>query len=118
MLSIGTIGNKAHDAVVMAKKEGVNVMHYDMRFLKPIDNFALEDITSKCSTVITIEDGTLLGGLFSVVSEFVAKNNLNNKVVGLGIPDSFVEQGTIEELISECKYNTQDIFEKIMENKI
>ena len=82
ILSIGTIGNKAHDAVVMAKKEGVNVMHYDMRFLKPIDNFALEDITSKCSTVITIEDGTLLGGLFSVVSEFVAKNNLHNKVVG------------------------------------
>lgn len=115
ILTIGTIGNRAAKAIEKAKKEGINPLHYNMRFLKPLDTAAITDACSKCSTIITIEDGTILGGLHSAVAEFIAENHPAHRVIGMGIPDHFIEQGTVEELISECHYNTADIFEKIKE---
>lgn len=115
LLSIGTIGNKASEAVKRAEEEkGIKVLHYDMRFLKPFDTEILERVCSLCPTIITVEDGSLIGGLHSAVSEYVAEHNLKKKVVGLGIPDKFVEQGTIDELYTDCGYNTEDIFDKII----
>ena len=116
LLSIGAIGNKGTEAVIMAEKDGISVLHYDMRFLKPLDTDILKEACSKVHTIITLEDGTIIGGLHSAVSEYVADNNVNCKVIGLGIPDKFVEQGTPSELYSECGYNTDDIYNVIVEN--
>lgn len=110
ILTIGTIGNKAAKAILAAELEGITPLHYDMRFLKPLDTAAISNACNKCSTIITIEDGTVLGGLHSAVAEFIAQNHPCHKVIGMGIPDHFVEQGSVEELISACKYNQQDIF--------
>ena len=89
-------------------------MHYDMRFLKPLDTDVLKEVCAKFKHIITLEDGSLTGGLHSAVSEYVADNGCNCKVTGLGIPDRFIEQGTQSELYTECNYNTDNIFQAIM----
>lgn len=115
VLTIGTIGNRAAAAIekLSSEKPHLSIMHCDMRFLKPLDTNLLEDVCSKCSTIITIEDGTIIGGLHSAVAEYVAEKNHNIKVIPLGIRDKFVEQGTVEEQLTECGYNEKDIFETI-----
>lgn len=113
VLTIGTIGNKATEALDQLRKDGITPLHYNMRFLKPLDTEALKTATEKCTTIITIEDGTLKGGLYSEVCEYTASQTPCVRVIGMGIPDTFVEQGSIEELISECGYNTDNICAKI-----
>ncbi|MEN6618586.1 MAG: 1-deoxy-D-xylulose-5-phosphate synthase [Rikenellaceae bacterium] len=115
VLSIGTIGNKAIEAVERAGNIGISVMHYDMRFVKPIDREALKIASDKCKTIITVEDASVIGGLYSAVSEFVASNALAVKVIGLGVPDRFIEQGTISELQSECGYDEESIYKTILD---
>lgn len=114
VLSIGPIGNKAAQAVAMAKERGISAMHYDMRFLKPVDEDALADACNNAETVITVEDGIMAGGLYGVVAEYVASHACKCRLKGLGIADRFVEQGTPEELYSECHYNTEDILDAIV----
>lgn len=116
ILSIGTVGNRVKEAIDIVKKEGLTPLHYNMRFLKPLDFDAITEACSKCSTIITVEDGTILGGLHSAVAEFVAENYPNVRVISMGIPDKFIEQGTVEELIEECGYSKNKIIEKIIEN--
>lgn len=116
LLSLGPVGHKATKAIKRAEGDGMKVLHYDMRFLKPIDTEALTDAAKKASVIITVEDGTVVGGLYSAVSEFIANNGLKCKVVGLGVPDKFIEQGTLEELYSYCGFNTDDIYAKIKES--
>ena len=120
ILTIGTIGNRAKEAIKMAEKEGISILHYDMRFLKPIDTTAILHACKSCKTIITIEDGTIIGGLNSAVSQFIATENINIPVVALGIPDKFIEQGSIAELMTECHYNRDDIYLKIIQlhNKV
>ncbi|MFA6335161.1 MAG: 1-deoxy-D-xylulose-5-phosphate synthase [Bacteroidales bacterium] len=115
LLSIGTIGNKAQEAVQKAGKMGISVLHYDMRFIKPIDTEALKTTTDNCRTIITVEDASLIGGLYSAVSEYVASNALAVKVIGLGVPDRFIEQGTIPELQAECGYDENSIYNTILD---
>ena len=114
ILSIGTIGNEALKAAQKARELGISVMHYDMRFIKPIDIDALKTASYKCRTIITVEDASLIGGLYSAVSEFVASNDLAIKVIGLGVPDRFIEQGTIAELKAECGYDENSIYQTIL----
>lgn len=114
ILSIGTIGNRAAEAVRRASNIGISVMHYDMRFLKPIDLDALKNATEKCKTIITVEDASVIGGLFSAVSEYIASGALAVKVIGLGVPDRFIEQGTIPELQAECGYDENSIYKTIL----
>jgi 1-deoxy-D-xylulose-5-phosphate synthase len=114
ILSIGTIGNRAAEAVHRAVSIGISVMHYDMRFLKPIDLDALKNATNKCKTIITVEDASVIGGLFSAVSEYIASGALAVKVIGLGVPDRFIEQGTIPELQAECGYDEDSIYKTIL----
>ena len=116
ILSLGTVGNRVKDAINSLKNEGITPLHYNMRFLKPLDFDAIIDTCTKCSTIITIEDGTILGGLHSAVAEFIAENCPNIRVISLGIPDKFVEQGTVEELVEECGFSKNKIIEKIREN--
>ena len=114
VLSIGTIGNRAAKAIGQIEaRYGKKPLHYNMRFLKPVDYAAIDDACKKAATIITVEDGTLCGGLYSAVSEYVCKKYPHCRIVALGIPDVFVEQGSVDEQMSECKYNTVDIYKAI-----
>ena len=115
VVTLGTIGNRAAKAVAKAKEEGLSPLHINMRFLKPLDTLLLGEACSRCHTIITVEDGAVAGGLASAVAEYVAQHNLDVKVVSLGIPDRFIEQGTVDELISECGYNVDSIYNSIIE---
>lgn len=116
VLSIGTIGNKAAGAVRQAADKGINALHFDMRFLKPLDEEALAEACAKASRIITVEDGVTAGGLFGAVSEYVASHCGGQKpaVTGLGIGDRFVDQGKPEELYRECGYSESDILRAIL----
>lgn len=114
VLSIGAIGNRAAEAVAAAEKKGVKAIHYDMRFIKPIDKDALADACARAKKIITVEDGVLAGGLHGAVAEYIADNGLHCTLSGLGIPDRFIEQGTPSELYSECGFNTEDILNEIL----
>ena len=92
------------------------ICHYDMRFLKPIDTQILHSVFTKFNTIITVEDGTITGGLAGAVAKFKADNNYSAKVVSLGVPDKFISHGTIEELKEECGFNHNNIEKVIREN--
>ena len=109
VLSIGHTGNFVVTAAENLRKEGISVMHYDMRFVTPVDTEALHKIFRKFSRIITVEDGILKGGFGSAVIEFMCDNGYQAEVRRLGIPDYFVEQGTQEELIRECGFDAESI---------
>ena len=113
ILTLGTIGNRAAKAVERARGEGMEPLHINMRFLKPLDTEMVDYACGRCSTIITVEDGVVKGGLASAVSEYVASAHPGIKVISLGIPDKFVEQGTVDELITECGYNVDNIYDSI-----
>ena len=118
LLSIGAIGWKGAAAVERASREnGIEVLHYDMRFLKPVDTAALEDACTRAHRIITLEDGVRQGGLYSVVAEFIASRGLDCTLVGLGIPDRFIEQGTPAELQAECGYDADSVYRTILQEK-
>lgn len=117
VLSLGTAGNRVAKAVEKARGEGMEPLHINMRFLKPLDLDLVKYACDRCKTIITVEDGTVNGGLGSAVSEYVASLGRGVKVISLGIPDKFVEQGTVEELISECGYNVDNIYNSIISEK-
>lgn len=117
VLSLGTVGNRVAKAVEKAKKEGMEPLHINMRFLKPLDFELVKYACDRCKTIITVEDGAVSGGLGSAVSEYVASLGRGVKVISLGIPDKFIEQGTVEELISECGYNVDNIYDSIISEK-
>lgn len=115
LLSIGTAGAAGMKAVERAGKEkGVEVLHYDMRFLKPLDIKALEDACSKCSRIVTLEDGVTMGGLHGAVAEFIAARGLACTLVPLGIPDRFIEQGTPAQLHSDCGFDTDSVYKALL----
>lgn len=117
VLSLGTAGNRVAKAVEKARGEGMEPLHINMRFLKPLDLDLVKYACDRCKTIITVEDGTVNGGLGSAVSEYVASLGRGVKVISLGIPDKFVEQGTVEELVSECGYNVDNIYNSIISEK-
>lgn len=99
VLTIGPIGNVAAEAVAEVEAEGqLTVAHYDMRYLKPIDGGILDEVGQRFSRVITVEDGVRCGGLGTAVTEWMADHHYTPEVVRLGLPDEFVEHGTISEL--------------------
>jgi 1-deoxy-D-xylulose-5-phosphate synthase len=115
IISIGHIGNYAIEACNQLADLGIDAAHYDIRFLKPIDEKLLHSICSKFKNVITIEDGTIVGGLGSAVVEFINDNNYNTSVKRLGVPDSFIEQGTVAELHRICGCDVEGIIETAKE---
>ncbi|EFN90317.1 1-deoxy-D-xylulose-5-phosphate synthase [Prevotella amnii CRIS 21A-A] len=107
VLSIGTIGNdveRAIDAIELEKKFNNTslIAHYDMRFLKPLDEAILQHVGQTFSYVITVEDGVRAGGLGTAISEWMGDHGFTPHIVRLGLPDTFVEQGTVEELKHIC----------------
>ncbi|MBQ6957702.1 MAG: 1-deoxy-D-xylulose-5-phosphate synthase [Bacteroidales bacterium] len=115
LLSIGAVGTMGAEAVERASREhGIEVLHYDMRFLKPLDLAALEDACAKARHIITLEDGACTGGLYSAVAEYIAGHGLPCTLTGLGIPDRFIEQGTPAELYADCGYDVKGILSAIL----
>ena len=113
VLSIGTIGNEVQQALAMLKEKGIFVAHYDMIFLKPIDQAILEEVAAKYRHVITVEDGTVVGGLGSRVSQWMASRPQAPRITMLGIPDQFVHQGTVAQLKAQCGIDAASIFHSI-----
>lgn len=108
VLSTGTIGNN----VTLAINELENhetIAHYDFPFIKPLDNNKLESIFSTFDHIFTIEDGTVNGGFGSAILEFAATHNFKNKVTLLGIPDMFIEHGTVNQLQQLCKIDVKSL---------
>ena len=115
ILSLGHPGNFATAAIRELRTEGLNPAHYDMRFAKPLDEAMLHEVFKKFNKVITIEDGTIVGGFGSAVLEFMAQHNYKATVKMLGIPDRIVEHGTPRELHRECGYDAPAIAQTVRE---
>ena len=109
VLSIGNIGSSVAHAIEKAAAAGVKATHYDMIFLKPIDEDILREVASKYSRIITVENGTVLGGLGSVVMEWMADNGYSPRIKRIGIPDKFIAQGTVNELHKLCGMDVDSI---------
>ncbi len=115
ILSFGHPGNFAAAAIRDVKAEGINPAHYDMRFVKPIDAELLHEVFAKFNKIITIEDGTVVGGFGTAVLEFMNQNGYKADVKIMGIPDRLVEHGSTKELYNEIGLNTQAIAELLRE---
>ena len=113
LLSIGNVGNDAADAILKIENEGHKVAHYDMRFVKPIDEDLLHNIGKRFTKVITLENGTIVGGLGTAVAEFFATHNYPVFVKRIGVPDHFIEHGTPDELHTLCGFDTNGIYNTI-----
>ena len=108
ILSNGTIGNNVTLALA-EMNHPENFAHYDFAFVKPLDEKLLHIIFKDFKTIITIEDGVIKGGFGSAILEFSALNNYSSNIKTLGIPDEFIEQGTIEELQQYCKIDVNSL---------
>jgi len=108
-LTFGTVGNHATHASILLDKEGISVAHYDLRFVKPIDEDLLHEVFKKFNKVVTVEDGCIQGGFGSSILEFMADNGYSAKVARLGIPDKVVEHGEQAQLYKECGYDADAI---------
>ncbi len=115
ILSFGHPGNFAASAIRDVKAEGLDPAHYDMRFAKPLDEEMLHEVFSNYKKIITVEDGTIVGGFGSAVLEFMNENKYAAEIKMLGIPDRIVEHGTLKELHRECGYDATAIIEALRE---
>ncbi|QHS54582.1 1-deoxy-D-xylulose-5-phosphate synthase [Mucilaginibacter sp. 14171R-50] len=109
ILTIGAIGNEAVKAIAGLNAEGYYPAHYDLRFVKPLDEALLHEVFKKFNHIVTVEDGCLEGGMGTAVLEFMADNNYKAQVTRLGIPDKVIEHGEQPELWAECGYDAAGI---------
>ncbi|QJB34815.1 1-deoxy-D-xylulose-5-phosphate synthase [Chitinophaga oryzae] len=109
ILSFGHVGNFVTEACKELISDGLQPAHYDLRFVKPLDEAMLHEVFRNFSKVITVEDGAIIGGVGSAVVEFMSKHNYHAQVKMLGIPDRIVEHGKPEELYRECGYDPAGI---------
>lgn len=113
VLSLGPIGNEAIKAINQVEPDGISVAHYDMIYLKPLDEALLHEVGRKFKCVITIENGVIAGGLGSAVLEFMADHGYTPFVKRIGVPDQFIEHGSIPELYKLCGMDADSIAEII-----
>jgi len=114
ILSLGHPGNFVIQACKELKRQGIEPAHFNMRFVKPLDEALLHDVGKKFKHVITIEDGTIVGGFGSACLEFFAANNYSPSINMLGIPDRIIEHGKPAELHKECEYDTESIIRTVL----
>jgi 1-deoxy-D-xylulose-5-phosphate synthase len=116
LLSIGHIGNYAVEVCESLQKQGIFIGHYDMRFVKPLDEELLHEVFSNYKKVITIEDGCVQGGMGSAILEFMADHQYTTCTLRrLGIPDSVIEHGEQSELHQECGFDPAGIEKAVIE---
>jgi len=111
ILSIGHIGNYASKAIKKLNENDIFPSHYDMRFVKPLDEDLLHEILKNHKYILTVEDGCIMGGFGSAIIEFMADNNYKNSIQRLGIPDRIIEHGSQDELYNECFYDDKAIYD-------
>ena len=111
ILSFGHPGNFAAAAIRNLRTEGITPAHYDLRFVKPLDEEMLHEVFTNFNKIITVEDGTVVGGAGSAILEFMAEHHYTATVKILGIPDRIVEHGSQKELHRECNYDTEAIMD-------
>lgn len=118
VLTLGPIGNDAAEAIAEVEKEEegrMSVAHYDMRFLKPLDESLLHEIGNKFDRIVTIEDGVRMGGFGSAILEWMSDHNYHPHITRMGLPDEFVEHGTIAQLREIVHMDKESIKEAIKE---
>ncbi len=115
LVTFGTVGNMATEAANTLAAEGIRVGHYDMRFVKPIDEELLHHICKTYKKIVTVEDGTIVGGFGSAVLEFMAEHHYSLQVKMLGMPDAIIEHGEQMELYQECGYDPASITKTVKE---
>ena len=119
VISIGPIGYIAARAIERAEKDaGLSVAHYDLRFLKPLDEELLHEVGKRFERVLTVEDGVRKGGMGSAVLEFMADNGYRPHVQRIGVPDRFVEHGTVQELYALCGMDEDSIYKQLINFQI
>jgi len=109
ILSFGHPGNFATTAIRNLRSEGIDPAHYDIRFVKPLDEALLHEVFTNYTKIVTVEDGTVVGGFGSAILEFMNANGYKADITILGIPDRLVEHGTLKELHRECAYDAAGI---------
>ena len=122
VLSIGPIGNNVEKAISLvengeSKNGQLSVAHYDMRFLKPLDENILQEVATKFQRIITVEDGVRNGGLGTAVTEWMSDHSYHPEITRLGIPDSFIEHGTVEQLQQIVGIDAESIAQTICREK-
>ena len=117
VLSIGPIASRVTRAIAQVASQGISVAHYDMIFLKPIDETILSEVASMEVPIITVEDGTITGGLGSAVMEWMNDHNHHATIHRIGVPDRFVAQGTVNELYHLCEMDEEAICKTIVNAK-
>lgn len=111
ILTLGHVGNYAVEACAELDKLSIDAAHYDLRFVKPLDQLLLHEVFAKFSAIITVEDGCVVGGMGSGIIEFMMDNDYSAKVTRLGMPDKYVEHGSQAQLHKECNYDKDAIIE-------
>ena len=114
ILSFGHPGNFAAEAIRDVKRDGINPAHYDMRFAKPLDEALLHEVFAKFQKIITIEDGTIIGGFGSAILEFMNEHGYKADVKIMGLPDALVEHGTPSQLYAEVQLDANSIANMIL----
>lgn len=109
VLSIGPIGNEVSKAIKMVAAGSMSVAHYDMIYLKPLDEELLHEVGQKFRRIVTVENGVIRGGLGTAVLEFMADNGYTPQVKRIGIPDAFIEHGSVKELYRLCGMDAEGI---------
>ena len=113
VISLGPLGNTVAEAIDDLENDNLSIAHYDLRFLKPIDRKLLKQVFSKHKKIITVEDGSVAGGMGSAILEYMSENKISAEVKRLGVPDKFIDHGTVEELYRECGLDKSGILEAI-----
>jgi len=113
ILTIGHTGNYAGEAIRRLEDQNISIAHYDMRFLKPLDEDLLHEVGKKYKMILTVEDGTIVGGLGTAVMEFMMEHQYQARIKKLGIPDRFIEHGSPEELQRYCGFDAEGIYQTI-----
>lgn len=116
VLSLGTVGLFAQNAIEQFEsRSSKTVKHVDLRFAKPLDHKMLHEVCSKFQTIVTIEDGSIAGGVGSAILEFANEHDYHCKLIRLGVADQFIEHGKVPQLMSKCGYDTQAILDTLTE---
>ena len=112
ILSVGSIASEVEKCIEMADQQ-FNLAHYDLRFVKPLDETLMKSIFDKFENIITIEDATVTGGFGDAVLEFAQNQNYKGRIYKLGIPDQFIEHGETHELYDLAGISAAQILKKV-----
>jgi 1-deoxy-D-xylulose-5-phosphate synthase len=113
ILTLGHPGNFAQTAIRNLRSEGIDPAHYDLRFVKPLDEALLHEVFQQYDKIVTVEDATVVGGFGSAILEFMNAHGYQSQIKILGIPDAVVEHGSLKELHQECHYDAAAIADAV-----